>query len=82
MKQFKRRIEALESAAGQADDDSFCAQVARAHARGESIPCITVQPGETVEEVRAREGYSEDGPLIVNVIVRPGDEIGEFEVSE
>ncbi len=82
MRQFEKRLRALESAAGAADDNSFCAQVTRAHARGEKIPCITVEPGETVEEVRAREGYAEDDPLIVNVVVRPGDEIGEFEVSE
>ena len=75
MKQFKRRIEALESAAGQADDDSFCAQVTRAHARGESIPCIIVEPGETIEEVREREGYAEDEPVIAHVIVEPGGEI-------
>ncbi len=82
MRQFDRRLRVLESAAGAADDNSFCAQVARAHARGESIPRIIVKPGETVEEVREREVIAEDGPLIVNVIVRPGDEIGEFEVSE
>ncbi len=72
MRQFEKRLRVLESAAGAADDNSFCAQLTRAHARGEKIPCITVEPGETVEEVRAREGIADDGPLIVNVIVRPG----------
>ncbi len=71
MKAIEQRLRALESAAGVTDDNSFCAQVARLHARGESIPCIIVQPGETVEEVREREGYAEDEPVIAHVIVEP-----------
>ncbi len=38
----------------------------RAHARGERIPAITVQPGATVEEVRECEGYTEDEPVIAH----------------
>ncbi len=35
---------------------TFYERVARLHARGESVPSIVVEEGETVEEVRAREG--------------------------
>ncbi len=69
MKQFEKRLRALETAAGIKEDNSFLAQVGRAHAQGERIPVITVQPGETVKEVREREGYTEDEPVIAHIIV-------------
>jgi hypothetical protein len=72
MKQFERRLRALESELGKAEDNSFCAQVARAHARGENIPVIIVEPGETVEEVQEREGIPDDMPCIAHIIVEPG----------
>jgi hypothetical protein len=73
---FGKRLNALESAAGLAEDDSFCAQVARAHAQGETIPRIIVEPGETVEEVREREGIADGMPCIARIIVSLGDRDG------
>ena len=55
---------------GEAHGD-FCAQVARAHARGETISTIIVRPGETAEEVLEREGIAADMPCIVRTIVEP-----------
>ena len=71
MKKFEKRIRALEKAAGQVEDESFCAQVARAHARGEDIPQIIIDPqkGETIESVREREGIPDDMPCIVITLV-------------
>ncbi len=73
MKQFEKRIQVLEKAAGQVDDNSFCAQVARAHARGESIREIIVDPreGETIESVCEQEGITDDMPVIVRTLVEP-----------
>ena len=77
MKQFEKRIRVLEKAAGQVagqvDDNSFCALVARAHARGESIRRIIVDPrkGETIESVCEREGITDDMPCIVRTLVYP-----------
>jgi len=73
MKQFEKRIRVLEKAAGQVDDNSFCAQVLRVHARGESVPGIIVDPrkGETIESVREREGIPDDMPCIVRTLVYP-----------
>ncbi len=73
MKQFEKRIRALEKAAGQVDDNSFCAAVARMHARGEDVPSIIVDPreGETVESVCEREGIADDMPCIVRTLVYP-----------
>ena len=73
MKQFEKRIRVLEKAAGQVDDNSFCAQVLRAHARGESVRRIIVDPrkGETIESVCEREGITDDMPLIVRTLVYP-----------
>ncbi len=81
MKQFEKRIRVLEKAAGQVDDNSFCAAVARMHARGEGVPSIIVDIGETVEEVFEREGVGPDEPVIVRVIypgrpILPLDERG------
>ncbi len=74
MKALERRVRALESAAGQVGDDSFCAQVARAPARGETIPSIIVEPWETVDAVLEREGIADGMPCIVHLIVEPGGE--------
>ncbi len=76
MKQFEKRIRVLEKAAGQVDDNSFCAQVTRAHARGESIRMITVDPGEgeTIESVCEREGITDDMVCIVRMIVYPTED--------
>ncbi len=73
MKQFEKRIRVLEKAAGQVEDNSFCAAVARAHARGESVRQIIVDPrkGETIESVCEREGITDDMPLIVRTLVYP-----------
>ena len=56
MKSMERRLRVLELAAGQVEDNSFCAQVARAHARGERVRRIIVDPrkGETIESVCER----------------------------
>lgn len=56
MNQTEKRMRTLETAMGMTDDTSFCAQVARMHARGETIPVVTVEPGESEEKARAREG--------------------------
>ncbi len=73
MKSMERRLRVLELTAGQVDDNSFCAQVARAHARGERVRRIIVDPreGETVESVCEREGIADDMPCIVHTIVDP-----------
>ena len=73
MRQFEKRIRVLEMAAGQVEDNSFCAQVLRVHARGEDVPSIIVDPrkGETIESVCEREGIADDMPLIVHTIVDP-----------
>ncbi len=73
MKQFDRRLRVLELAAGQVEDNSFCAQVARAHARGERVREIIVDPrkGETIESVCEREGITDDMPCIVRTLVYP-----------
>ncbi len=77
MKQFEKRIRVLEKAAGQVagqvDDNSFCAQVLRAHARGERVRRIIVDPrkGETIESVCEQEGITDDMPLIVRMLVYP-----------
>ena len=73
MRQFEKRVRALELAAGQAEDNSFCAQVLRMLARGESVPNIIVDPrkGETIESVREREGIPDDMPCIVLTLVEP-----------
>ncbi len=81
MRQFEKRIRVLEKAAGQVEDNSFCAAVARAHARGESIRTVIIDIGETVEEVFGREGVGPDEPVIVRVIypgrpILPLDERG------
>ncbi len=81
MKQFEKRIRVLEKAAGQVEDNSFCAAVARVHARGESIRTVIIDIGETVEEVFGREGVGPDEPVIVRVIypgrpILPLDERG------
>ncbi len=68
MKQFEKRVRALEAAAGQVDDNSFCARVTRAHARGESIRQVIIDIGETVEEVFEREGLGPEDLVVVNVI--------------
>ncbi len=47
------------------------AVVETVHARGESIPRIIVQPGETVEEVREREGIADGMPYVARIIVGP-----------
>ena len=71
MKQFEKRIRVLEKAAGQVDDNSFCALVPRAHARGERVRRIIVDPrkGETIESVCEREGITDDMPCIVREIL-------------
>lgn len=73
MKSMERRLRVLELAAGQVEDNSFCAQVARAHARGERVREIIVDPrkGETIESVREREGITDDMPCIVQTLVYP-----------
>ena len=73
MKQFEKRIRVLEMAAGQVEDNSFCALVTRAHARGEAVPSIIVDPrkGETIESVCEREGIADDMPCIVRTLVYP-----------
>ena len=77
MKQFEKRIRVLEKAAGQApgqaDDNSLGARIARAHARGEIIRRITVDPGEgeTIESVCERGGITDDMCCIVNMLVYP-----------
>ena len=73
MRQFEKRVRALELAAGQVEDNSFCAQVLRMLARGESVPRIIVDPrkGETIESVREREGIPDDMPCIVHTLVFP-----------
>ncbi len=73
MKQFEKRIRVLEKAAGQVDDNSFCAAVARVHARGERVRRIIVDPrkGETIESVCEREGITDDMPCIVLTLVDP-----------
>ena len=73
MKSVERRLRALEAAAGQVEDNSFCAQVARAHARGERVRRIIVDPrkGETIESVCEREGITDDMPCIVRTLVYP-----------
>ncbi len=73
MKQFEKSIRVLEKAAWQVDDNSFCAQVLRAHARGESVRRIIVDPrkGETVESVCEREGITDDMPCIARILVYP-----------
>jgi hypothetical protein len=50
--------------------------VARAHAQGETIPRIIVEPGETVEEVREREGIADGEACIARIIVSLGDRDG------
>jgi hypothetical protein len=73
MTHIDRRLRALESATGMSEgDNSFCAQAARAHARGETIPLVIVHPGETEEEVLEREGVSDERPCIVVQFVKPG----------
>ena len=71
MKPIEKRVRALEVAAGSPADMSFCAQVKRVHARGESIPRIIVQPGETVEEALEREGIADGMPYVARIIVGP-----------
>ena len=68
---FERRVRKLERTLGVAIDDSFCSRLARLHARGEKVPRIIVQPGETVEEVRRREGIPDDYPVVARIIVEP-----------
>ncbi len=86
MKQFEKRIRVLEKAAGQVEDNSFCAQVARMHARGERVRTVIIDIGETVEEVFGREGVGPDEPVIVRVIypgrpILPLDERGSGMVT-
>ena len=73
MRQFEKRIRVLEMAAGQVEDNSFCAQVLRVHARGEDVPSIIVDPrkGETIESVCEREGIADDMSCIVHTLVYP-----------
>ena len=71
MKTVERRLRVLETAAGVVGDYSFCALARRANARGESVPRITIQPDETVEEVAAREDITEDQALVARIIVDP-----------
>ncbi len=87
MKQFEKRLRVLEKAAGQVEDNSFCARVARAHARGEKIRTVIIDIGETVEEVFGREGVGPDEPVIVHVIypgrpIIPLDERGTGLVTQ
>ena len=77
MTSMKRRIERLEAAAGDAEDMSFGGLVTRWHAQGKTVPNIIVQRGETVEEVAAREGITNDMPCIATIIVEPGAIVGK-----
>ena len=70
MKPIERRLRALEVAAGEPNDISFCAQIKLVHARGESVPRVIVRDGEAVEEVLEREGIPADMPYVVRIIVR------------
>ena len=58
MKQFEKRLRALESAAGVGAPKPWRS--------------VIVDIGETQEEVFAREGIGPDDNVIVNVIVEPG----------
>ncbi len=71
MNAIERRLRALEAAVGRESDNSFIGQARRMHARGENIPCVIVQPGETVEEVMEREGIPDWMPYIARIIVWP-----------
>ena len=42
------------------------------HARGERIPSVVVDIGETAEEVREREGIPDWMPYIARIIIDPG----------
>ena len=77
MKSTERRLRALEAAVGREEDTSWHGQVRRMHARGENIPVIIVEPGETAEEVREREGIPDWMPYIAHIIVEPGTEAAE-----
>ncbi len=71
MNAIERRLRALEAAVGREGDTSWYGQVARMHAQGEKIPRIIVEPGETAEEVREREGIPDWMPYIARIIVEP-----------
>ena len=71
MKSTERRLRALETAFGGESDNSFNGQVRRMHARGEAVPCVVVDIGETVEEVLEREGIPDGMACIVHIIVEP-----------
>ncbi len=71
MKSTERRLRALESAVGRESDNSFHGQVRRMHARGEAVPHVVVDIGETVEEVLEREGIPDGMACIVRIIVEP-----------
>ncbi len=79
MKSIERRLRALESAVGREGDNSFLGQVARMHARGENIPRIIVEPGETAEEVREREGIPDWMPYIARIIIDSGTKVAAAE---
>ena len=69
MKNIEKRLRAIEAVAGRGWDDSFGAAATRAHARGESIPQIIVEPGESAVEVARRAGIAEGMPYIACMIV-------------
>ena len=73
MNNVEKRLRALKRAVGEKTDTSFGGLVRRLHARGQKVPHIIVQPGETVEQVCEREGISDDMPVIAHVIVEPED---------
>ena len=71
MNAIERRLRALEAAVGREGDTSWNGRVRRMHARGENIPRIIVEPSETAEEVREREGIPDWMPYIARIIVEP-----------
>ena len=71
MKSTERRLRALETTVGREGDTSWNGRVAQMHARGERIPRIIVEPGETAEKVREREGIPDWMPYIARIIVWP-----------
>ncbi len=71
MNAIEKRLRALEAAVGREGDTSWNGQVRRMHARGGRIPSVIVEPGETAEEVRLREGISDGMPYIARIIVEP-----------
>ena len=81
MNAIEKRLRALEAAVGREGDTSWNGQVARMHARGENIPRIIVEPGETAEEVRLREGIPDGMPYIARIIIDPGTKVAAAELA-